>query len=200
MWWAIGLAWEGRDWRGTAATLPLTGFPEEPPQNREPQKLAFGSDSLRFFIRFYGVSSGSAECGAAPVPPLPSQPDRLRSTCTASTSLRIFVACAKPASGCAGGCWRPAFGAAEDTAAATEKEAHMFERSEFMRFPSTPLWLREPLSRGSVAAGRQQPPARPCPRAQRTQRTHSDQACRIVTADMPGAPYTCVYARRAPST
>jgi hypothetical protein len=144
MWWAIGLAWEGRDWRGTAATLPLTGFPEEPPQNREPQKLAFGSDSLRFFIRFYGVSSGSAECGAAPVPPLPSQPDRLRSTCTASTSLRIFVACAKPASGCAGGCWRPAFGAAEDTAAATEKEAHMFERSEFMRFPSPPSCLREP--------------------------------------------------------
>jgi hypothetical protein len=26
-----------------------------------------------------------------------------------------------------------------------EKEAHMFERSEFMRFPSPPSWLRAPL-------------------------------------------------------
>jgi hypothetical protein len=31
MWRAIGPAGVGRDWGGTAATLPLTGFPEEPP-------------------------------------------------------------------------------------------------------------------------------------------------------------------------
>jgi hypothetical protein len=92
--------------------------------------------------------------------PSPAPPQPAQSPFGARTKgLRILQACANSTSGRVGGCWRPAFGAAEDRAGATEskpkaqlraseaqrpKEAHMFERSEFMRFPSTPSWLREP--------------------------------------------------------
>jgi hypothetical protein len=61
---------------------------------------------LRFFFRFHGVSSGSAECGAMPVPPPRAARSPFRSTREhngkdgkdASKSMNY----AKPASGCAG--------------------------------------------------------------------------------------------------
>jgi hypothetical protein len=87
-----GLGWAGvARCRSVAAT---TWFPEETPRKREAHKLA-ALKHVRFFIRFHGVSSGSAECGTAPVPPGPSQPDHLSEH--ARKALRISQACAKPA-------------------------------------------------------------------------------------------------------
>jgi hypothetical protein len=64
----------------------------------------------------------------------------------------------------AGRDWRgAAFGAAGRDAVKMDKEAHMFERSEFVRFPFSRRLFREPRSGSDAAAPRQSRPAQASP-------------------------------------
>jgi hypothetical protein len=110
---------------GPQRRCPLQGCPKTRRRRREAQKLAFGSNSLRFSFRRHRRVFGSAECGppTAPGTAALGLGAGLRYAKVLSRVLRKVIGLTW-----AGREWRgAAFGAAGRDAVKTEREAHMFE-------------------------------------------------------------------------
>jgi hypothetical protein len=134
----------GGCWR-PAASLPLTGCPKTRRRRREAHKLGLTASNMCASLSVAAAVSSAAPNAGRQQPP--ARP--LAELAEVTDMRRFFLGFARAPNGDRAGWggreWRgAAFGAAGRDAVKTDKEAHMFERSEFVRFPFSRRLFREP--------------------------------------------------------